>query len=493
MSCPLVWCIGGIDSSGGAGITRDVITLADLGIHTCPITTQIAVQSNQRMLSSDSTKIAVLSEQLQVLADDIKPKAIKLGAIANNEQARLLCARIQSLPEPRPFVVWDPVLCSSSGGTLSQLNQKSIEQLISTVDLITPNIVELSVLTGEVVDTNDSLFASMKKLISMGANSVLAKGGHASWQVEAVDTFMTKEHIREFAQPRNTLGKLRGTGCMQACAITAFLVKGYRIDDALTLANAYLKQVRDVSVTGNDTRHFGRTVGFPRESQAFPKVYFGGNDPVKKITNLTFPAVSNSKLGIYPVVDDVSWIEALLPTGVNIIQLRLKKGSSDVISNQIKRAVELTQGTRCQLFINDHWQLAIEHGAYGVHLGQEDIVEADLTAISAAGLRLGISTHGYAEIQRIKILKPSYIALGHIFPTKTKNMRSQPQGVKRLKNYVALCGDTPTVAIGGINMHRAKVVSDTGVNSIAVVTAITQADDFIAAYHGLSKEAGFAD
>ena len=130
-----------------------------------------------------------------------------------------------------------------------------------------------------------------------------------------------------------------------------------------------------------------------------------------------------------------------------------------------------------QLFINDHWQLALEHNAYGVHLGQDDLEMADLAAIAKAGLRLGISTHGYAELCRVLPLKPSYIALGHIFPTRTKAMPSQPQGTQRLADYQRLCGEIPTVAIGGIALHNIDSVVATGVSSVAVVTAITESTD----------------
>ena len=174
------------------------------------------------------------------------------------------------------------------------------------------------------------------------------------------------------------------------------------------------------------------------------------------------------------------------------MQLRVKQGSQEDIRQQIKEAIELVKHTDCQLFINDYWELAIELGAYGVHLGQEDIDTANLSAIRSAGLRLGISTHGFAEIQRVRALNPSYIALGHIFPTNTKDMPSKPQGVARLEKYVQLCDGIPTVAIGGINLSRIGDVAKTGVNGIAVVSAITQAAHPLKAYQALVQEAGFA-
>ncbi len=144
----------------------------------------------------------------------------------------------------------------------------------------------------------------------------------------------------------------------------------------------------------------------------------------------------------------------------------------------IRDAVELGRRHGARLFINDYWQQAIEAGAWGVHLGQEDMETADLAAIQAAGLRLGISTHGYFELMRARELAPSYMALGHIFPTNTKAMPSRPQGLVRLHRYRALMCDWPTVAIGGINEERVAAVKASGVGSIALVSAITASDDW---------------
>lgn len=516
MTQPVIWCIGGIDSSGGAGVTRDALTLADLQMHACVITTQITVQSNTRMLDSHITSPSIINEQWLALENELPPRAIKIGAIANDEQALVLCAHIDSLKKPKPFIVWDPVLRSTSGGALTRLSPPIVQLLLKLVDVVTPNIDELSALTGIVIGNNTTKKDAIDELIALGANAVFAKGGHATWQSDAIDTFKTHTAEYEFVQPRTTergtktASRLRGTGCMQASALAAFIVKGYAIDDALTLANAYVMQVRLASVchdlspkatldlTTSDT-YFAKPVGLPAKHSAFPQVFFAPNDPVKWQDNTGFAPLTEKNLGIYPVVDHVDWIAKLLPTGVRIIQLRIKlspdKKNHDQqmadISHQIKQAVALTKDTNCQLFINDFWQLAIKYGAYGVHLGQEDLATADLQAIKAAGLRLGISTHGFAELQRIKTLKPSYIALGHIFPTTTKDMPSQPQGITRLKQYVNLCGDIPTVAIGGINLSRINAVANTGVNSIAVVSAITQADCPIASFHALAEEAGF--
>ncbi|CED70131.1 thiamine-phosphate pyrophosphorylase [Aliivibrio wodanis] len=191
----------------------------------------------------------------------------------------------------------------------------------------------------------------------------------------------------------------------------------------------------------------------------------------------TFPKIDRNKFGLYPVVDDVSWIKTVLSLGVKTVQLRIKNPEQADIEEQVIKAIELGRQYDAQVFINDYWQLAIKHKAFGIHLGQEDIEIADLQAISDAGICLGLSTHDDSELLKVKALNPSYLALGHIFPTPTKDMPSQPQGLVNLAKNQQLAGDTPTVAIGGIDLTVAEQVWQTGVDSIAVVRAITQASN----------------
>ena len=202
-----------------------------------------------------------------------------------------------------------------------------------------------------------------------------------------------------------------------------------------------------------------------------------------------FPPVPR-RLGLYPVVDSVEWIERLLDAGVRTLQLRIKDRRDDEVEGDIVRAIRLGEQYRARLFINDYWRLAIKHRAWGVHLGQEDLETTDLAAIREAGLRLGVSTHDDMEIDVALAAKPSYIALGHVFPTRTKQMPSAPQGLKELAAHVARLGDYPTVAIGGISIARAPDVLATGVGSIAVVSAITQAPDWQLATAQLLEMAG---
>ena len=205
-----------------------------------------------------------------------------------------------------------------------------------------------------------------------------------------------------------------------------------------------------------------------------------------------FPPVP-FRLGLYPVVDSVEWIARLLEAGVRTLQLRIKDKREHEVEDDIAAAIALGRRYNARLFINDYWRLAIKHQAYGVHLGQEDLETADLSAIRAAGLRLGVSTHDDMEMDIALAARPSYIALGHVFPTQTKQMPSAPQGLEQLARHIARLGDYPTVAIGGISLSRAADVLATGVGSIAVVSAITQAADWRQATEQLLTLAGVGD
>lgn len=182
-------------------------------------------------------------------------------------------------------------------------------------------------------------------------------------------------------------------------------------------------------------------------------------------------------LGLYAVLPDAAWVGRMARAGVPTVQLRFKSGDADAIRREVQVSVEAVRGTSSLLFINDHWQAAIEAGAYGVHLGQEDMDVADLAAIRAAGLRLGLSSHGYAEMLRADRVSPSYIAMGAVFPTTLKRMATAPQGTGRLHAYARLMRDYPLVAIGGIDGEKMPQVLSSGVGSVAVVRAITGVDN----------------
>lgn len=174
----------------------------------------------------------------------------------------------------------------------------------------------------------------------------------------------------------------------------------------------------------------------------------------------------------YLIVDSADWIERLIPIGVKLVQLRMKDVSEDILREHIKRSKAICQKFSCQLIINDYWQIAIEEKCDFIHLGQEDLADADLASIHKAGLKLGVSTHDSAELDKALAVKPDYVALGPVYETILKKMKWQPQGVEKVTRWKCLVGDLPLVAIGGLTPDRAQGVLQAGADSAAVVTDI---------------------
>src|SRR5579872_882669 len=179
----------------------------------------------------------------------------------------------------------------------------------------------------------------------------------------------------------------------------------------------------------------------------------------------------------YPVVDSVAWVARLALLGVGTIQLRAKNLNEADALQTVKDALDVIHGTSAKLVVNDYWRAAIEAGAQHLHLGQEDLADADVGAIRAAGLTLGISTHDDAELETALAAQPNYIALGPIFPTTLKSMRFAPQGIAKITEWKKRVGQIPLVAIGGIKFEQSAAIFAAGADSIAVVSDVTQNAD----------------
>jgi thiamine-phosphate pyrophosphorylase len=175
----------------------------------------------------------------------------------------------------------------------------------------------------------------------------------------------------------------------------------------------------------------------------------------------------------YLIVDSADWIERLIPLGVKLVQLRMKDISEPELRSHIRRANVVCTAHNCQLIINDYWRIALDEGCDFIHLGQEDLIDADRSAIRNAGARLGLSTHDETELDIALAAEPDYVALGPIWPTILKKMKWQQQGVAKLQTWKAKAGSIPLVAIGGITVGRLDDVFANSADSAAVVTDIT--------------------
>lgn len=500
---PIVWTIAGSDSGGGAGIQADLHTMHALGVHGCSVISAITAQNSVAVKMVDPVLMQSFTAQIDALGVDLPPAAIKIGLLPTRLHVEVLARRLDTLSAP--FVVYDPVAIASTGTPMAEPNMLAAvrEHLLPRLSLITPNGPELEALTGIPATSPALVRAGAARLRELGARAVLVKGGHLGWSGDHCLDYYQDEG-REFwlAAPRLATRHGHGTGCCYASAIAAVVALDYPVEDAITLARAYLQQglagAQGVGAGPGPIAH----LGWPADLARFPRAVLPGSEldrrfglcPAGEARLPRGPlAPTEHRLGLYPVVDSVQWLERLLGEGVKTIQLRIKDLPEAEVMPAIRTAVALGRQHRARLFINDYWQQAIEAGAYGVHLGQEDMETADLAAIQAAGLRLGISTHGYFELMRARELAPSYIALGHIFPTNTKQMPSRPQGLVRLHHYRALMADWPTVAIGGIGEPRIAQVQESGVGSIALVSAITASGDWQGATARLLTAVGAGD
>lgn len=180
---------------------------------------------------------------------------------------------------------------------------------------------------------------------------------------------------------------------------------------------------------------------------------------------------------IYPVVDHPRWIERLGGAGARFIQLRLKGLSPEATRAQVIEAQQFAVAHNVTLVLNDYWQLALELGIDYVHLGQEDLDTADTSQLRAAGVRVGLSTHSHAELERALSVDPDYVALGPIWETTLKKMIWDPQGVERLAEWRQIIGDRPLVAIGGITRERLLPCLRAGADSVAAVSDFIKSPD----------------
>lgn len=487
---PVIWSIAGSDSGGGAGLQADVKALHAWGVHGCTAVAAITAQNSQGVQHWQGVSPELLDAQLAALAADLPPAAIKTGMLGSADNVRVVCGwvdRLRAQGQPVALVV-DPVLGASTGAAFADaaLLQAYCDELLPRATLATPNRTEAQRLgvPGVAEPVGSPLAPAW---LAPGA-ALVVTGGDASGAL-ACDWMHTPHAQGWLSLARVDTRHQHGTGCTFASSAAAALALGYCAADAVVLAKM---------ATTHALRH-----GYAAGQGAGPVCALG--DFAQHVDNLPslsphhpasaqpvpFAALSARDLGVYAVVDSVAWVRRVLDSGIRTVQLRIKDPATPDLAAQIQEAITVARGTPgAQLFINDHWQLAVECGAYGVHLGQEDLDRVDLGALRRAGVRLGLSTHSYWEVCRAWGLRPSYIACGPLFATASKDMPWIPQGLDNLRYWAQLL-PTPVVGIGGLGLPHMAAVAATGAASAAVISAITQAGDPQAACRVLA--AAFAE
>ncbi|WP_342219633.1 thiamine phosphate synthase [Rickettsiella endosymbiont of Miltochrista miniata] len=340
--------------------------------------------------------------------------------------------------------------------------------LLPCADLLICNLMEVEKLFQVRINTYQDIQEATQRLLQLGAKSVLIKASQLKNDYFCHDYWCNQEESFWIATPRLPNQSIIMTKAIFYTAVAACLVRNYSLKDAIVIAKMYVHRGLRKAYTENQTLKFFHS-GWPEEQADLPYLCA---KPLLKLPQVFKPC----RVGLYPIVDSSLWVEKLLTQGVKCIQLRIKDTNALLLEKEIKRSVFLAKKYQAKLFVNDYWQLAIRFNATGVHLGQEDLHDADIDAIYHAGLYLGVSTHCYYEVARAHVYNPSYIACGPIYFTSSKEMSFQPQGIEQLKCWRRTLS-YPLVAIGGINLDRLPDIIKSKVDGVSVISVITQASD----------------
>ncbi len=495
---PIVWSIAGSDSGGGAGLQADLKAFAAFGVHGCTAVAAITAQNSVSVTHVEAVSAQLLDAQLAALAQDMPPQAIKTGLLGSVENLRVVCRWVDQLrtiahAQGRTVaLVVDPVLGATTGiGFVDDAMLRAyVNELLPRATLVTPNRGEaLRLLAACDKGRPDAGVEDMAHVLSQLACPPLAvtiTGGDVSQQDGMANDWLSSPQASGWLSlPRVDTQHQHGTGCTFASTAAAALASGYCVADAVVLAKmATTHALRHGYRAGKGAGPVSAQAVFAQQISNLPALLplavagpanaFGGTP---SIASAAFRPLRDPALGVYAVVDSAAWVRRVLAAGIRAVQLRIKDPQEPTLEAQILESIAAANATPgAQLFINDHWELALRLGAYGVHLGQEDLDTVDLDALRHAGVRLGLSTHSYWEVCRAWALRPSYIACGPIFATQSKDMPWIPQGLDNLRYWAALL-PVPVVGIAGIDTTNVADVAATGAASAAVITAITRADD----------------
>lgn len=253
--------IAGSDSCGGAGIQADIKTMSALGVYATSAITAITVQNTMGVYAIQKVEPDIVKGQIKAVMDDIQPDAIKIGMVNDAETIHAIAEALQRTQQKPFHLVIDPVMVSTSGSRLMQADALDvfIQELLPFATLLTPNVPEAEILAGMKIKNVDNIRLAATKIVELGCNNVLIKGGHFEGK-EKTDYLFEKEeetrhqegvryhetaYLGETICTRNT----HGTGCTLSSAITSYLARGYNMPTAIASAKKYLS---DAIYAGKD-------------------------------------------------------------------------------------------------------------------------------------------------------------------------------------------------------------------------------------------------
>ena len=475
---PIVWSIAGTDSGGGAGLAADLRSADAFGVHLCPVVAAVTAQHSRAVTRVEPVSPDLLEAQLAALEDDMPPQAIKTGLLGSADAVATVARWVDRLRQRAPVaLVVDPVHAASTGAVFADdaTARAYRDLLLPRASLLTPNRREAAWLLGQAAAGGPRPVPQQARALrEAGASAVCITGGDSADLDGQVLDWLDSPHAAGWlASARIDTPHVHGTGCTFATAAACALALGFVAADALVLAKMATSQaLRCGAAAGQGAGPVRAQPGFGNDAALLPRLSWG-EQPL--FTAAKMPAVSRP-LGLYALVDSAQRVRQVLEAGVGTVQLRIK---APVASAELREALHTSilaaRAAGALLFINDHWQLALELGADGVHLGQEDLLalaDSERAMLAASGLAVGISSHSLWELCRARSLAPRYIACGPVWPTATKAMPWRPQGLENLAWWCAMAG-VPVVAIGGIlDPALAEAAAACGADGVCVVRAL---------------------
>jgi hydroxymethylpyrimidine kinase/phosphomethylpyrimidine kinase/thiamine-phosphate diphosphorylase len=528
MTRPVVWGIAGTDSGGGAGLSADQRAADAFGVHLCPVVAAVTAQNSQAVTLVQPVPAPALEAQLTALQDDMPPLAVKTGLLGSAAAVEVVARCIDRLRERGPVaLVVDPVRGASTGASFAgaAATEAYRRLLLPRATVLTPNRREAGWLLGmraddDAQDGGGRSPGHARALQAAGAVSVCITGGDDAGDATgggwALDWLATPHACGWLALPVIDTRHVHGTGCTFATSVACALALGFVAADALVLAKmATAQALRFGAAAGRGAGPVLARPGFALDPSLLPRLSWGetpvfmppgavwapspadagegvrrwghradaGEGGRWRVSSADAEGESGGRevaaagpLGLYAVVDSAERVRQVLQAGVRTVQLRIKAGAtSPALRDAVARSVAAAQAARAMLFINDHWALAQETGAPGVHLGQEDLLALDdgqRAQLATSGLALGVSSHSLWELCRARTLAPRYIACGPVWPTLTKAMPWRPQGQRNLAWWCAMAG-VPVVAIGGIlHADQVQAAAACGAEGVCIVRGL---------------------
>lgn len=481
---PIIWSIAGTDSGGGAGLAADQRAADACGVHLCTAVAAITAQSTVAVSHVSAIAPELLDAQLEALASDLPPLVLKTGLLGSAANARVVVRWIDRLRRQGPVqLVVDPVLRASTGAQFADddLLRVYCEELLPRATVITPNQREAQALLGAAPAGDVPSMA--RALGVLGAQAVCITGGDTSDGLLAHDWLHTPHAQGWLSLPRVDTQHHHGTGCTFATALACALAHGFVSADAAVFAKmATTQALRHARAIGGGAGPVIAERGFTVAPDLLPRLSLDHRPPTSWDTRARAPDP-----GVYAIVDSAERAEAVLQVAPTVTTLQLRmKGTPDLagehwrshLNAHIRRSQRAADAAGVTLYINDHWRAALDAGAQALHLGQEDLLALSpqdherLRQARACGVRLGLSSHSLWELCRAAALAPDYIACGPVWPTTTKDMPWNPQGLDNLAWWVHM-SPAPVVGIGGIlSPDQLRAVASTGAAGGCVVRGL---------------------